>query len=38
MVTLERNGLAVRAPCVHTDVHISVSFQRTLRVPDDDRI
>jgi len=28
----------VRAPGVHRDVHLSVSFQRTLRVPDDDRI
>jgi len=37
MVTLEHNGLVIRSPAVHSEVRLSVSFQRTLRVPDDGR-
>jgi hypothetical protein len=37
MVTLERDRLVFRAPQVDPAVRLSVSFQRTLRVPDDGR-
>lgn len=37
MVTLEKDELAFRYPEVHPEARLKVSFQRTLRVPDDGR-
>ena len=37
MITLERDRLTFRFPEVHRRVQCSVEFQRTLRIPDDDR-
>lgn len=37
MITLERNSLVVRFPEVHPKANLSIEFQRTLRVPDDNR-
>jgi len=37
MVTLEQDELVFRAPEIHEGVRLSVSLQRTLRVPDDGR-
>jgi hypothetical protein len=37
MITLERNDLVIRFPEVHADAGLRVSFQRTLRIPDDGR-
>ena len=36
MITLENDRLHFRFPEVHESAHGSVSFQRTLRIPDDD--
>ena len=36
MITLENDRLHFRFPEVHESAHCSVSFQRTLRIPDDD--
>ena len=38
MLTLENNRLAVRFPEVHADAHCTIEFQRTLRIPDDNRV
>jgi hypothetical protein len=37
MITLENNALTVRFPEVHKDAVCTISFQRTLRIPDDNR-
>lgn len=37
MVTLQDNELEFRFPEVHLDARLEISFQRTLRVPDDGR-
>ena len=37
MITLEHDTLTFRFPEVHEDATFSVSFQRTLRIPDDNR-
>ena len=37
MITLEGNRLLFRFPEVHDEAHCSMEFQRTLRIPDDDR-
>ena len=37
MITLERNRLSFRFPEVHDDANCSIEFQRTLRIPDDDK-
>jgi hypothetical protein len=38
MLTLERDRLVVRFPEVHADAHCTIEFQRTLRIPDDNRV
>ncbi|MEX3983749.1 hypothetical protein AB4Y45_32725 [Paraburkholderia sp. EG287A] len=38
MLTLERDQLVVRFPEVHADAHCTIEFQRTLRIPDDNRV
>ncbi len=35
MITLEGDELVFRFPEVHKDATCSISFQRTLRIPDD---
>jgi hypothetical protein len=37
MIELEKNQLAFRFPDVHRDAVLRIGFQRTLRIPDDDR-
>ncbi len=37
MIELRRNRLTFRFPEVHKDAKCSISFQRTLRIPDDNR-
>ena len=37
MITLEHDTLTFRFPEIHADAVCSVSFQRTLRIPDDNR-
>jgi hypothetical protein len=37
MVTLEGDRLVFRFPQVHEEARLAVTFQRTLRIPDDDR-
>ena len=37
MIELRENQLAVRAPDVHKRAECSIHFQRTLRIPDDNR-
>ena len=37
MITLERDRLTFRFPEVHEDAQCSINFQRTLRIPDDDK-
>lgn len=37
MFTLEENRLILRAPEVHEEAHCQIDFQRTLRIPDDNR-
>ncbi len=37
MITLERDRMSFRFPEVHPQARCSVEFQRTLRIPDDDR-
>ena len=37
MITLENNRLTFRFPDVHPHAQCSIGFQRTLRIPDDDR-
>lgn len=37
MITLEHDRLTFRFPEAHPDAAVSVSFQRTLRIPDDNR-
>ena len=37
MITLEHDRLTFRFPEMHPDAAVSVSFQRTLRIPDDNR-
>ena len=37
MITIEHDGLAFRFPSVHRDAACRIEFQRTLRIPDDDR-
>ena len=37
MITLEHDRLAFRFPEVHEDARLDMTFQRTLRIPDDDR-
>lgn len=37
MITLEQDRLVFRFPQVHEDATCSISFQRTLRIPDDDK-
>ncbi len=38
MVTLEGDHLVFRFPDVHEEARLTVTFQRTLRIPDDDRL
>ena len=38
MLTLENDRLVVRFPEVHADAHCTIEFQRTLRIPDDNRV
>ena len=38
MLTLEKNALQIRMPQVHRDASCSVTFHRTLRIPDDNGI
>lgn len=37
MITLEHDCLHFRYPEVHDDAKLSINFQRTLRIPDDDK-
>ena len=37
MIELKKNALHFRFPEVHEDAHCAVEFQRTLRIPDDER-
>jgi len=37
MITLENDRLVFSVPEVHEDARIEIDFQRTLRIPDDDR-
>jgi hypothetical protein len=37
MIELQRDSLVIRFPEVHADAVLHVDFQRTLRIPDDDR-
>ena len=37
MFTLEKDRLILRAPEVHDEAQCQVDFQRTLRIPDDNR-
>ena len=37
MITLEQNQLTFRFPDVHRNARCTIEFQRTLRIPDDDR-
>ena len=37
MITLEGNRLVFRFPDVHADAACTIEFQRTLRIPDDDK-
>jgi len=37
MIELKRDALEVSFPDVHTDARLRIEFQRTLRIPDDDR-
>ena len=37
MMELNNNRLCVSFPEVHKDAHCQISFQRTLRIPDDNR-
>jgi hypothetical protein len=37
MIELQRDQLVFRFPAVHRDAVLKVGFQRTLRIPDDDR-
>ncbi len=38
MITLENNVLEVRRPDVHPAAHVQLEFQRTVRIPDDERV
>jgi hypothetical protein len=38
IITLEENVLHIRCPDVHPDAHAQLEFQRTLRIPDDQKI
>lgn len=38
MLTLENNQLVIRFPEVHADAVCTIEFQRTLRIPDDNRV
>ncbi|HDR9105982.1 hypothetical protein [Paraburkholderia sp. A3RO-2L] len=38
MLTLEHDRLVVRFPEVHADAQCTIEFQRTLRIPDDNRV
>ena len=38
MIELKRDALHFSFPEVHGDAHLRIEFQRTLRIPDDDRI
>ena len=38
MITLNDNALQFRFPEVHDDARCSIEFQRTLRIPDDDKV
>ena len=37
MIELKHNALVFRFPEVHEDAELSIDFQRTLRIPDDDK-
>jgi len=37
MITLEKDRLVFSFPEVHEDARLDITFQRTLRIPDDDR-
>ena len=37
MITLERQELVIRFPDIHAHAEARISFQRTLRIPDDGR-
>ena len=37
MITLKNDSLEFRFPEVHRDARCTIEFQRTLRIPDDDR-
>jgi hypothetical protein len=37
MIELQDNRLRIRFPEVHPDAELTIDFQRTLRIPDDDR-
>jgi hypothetical protein len=38
MITLDNNVLGIRCPNVHPDAHAQLEFQRTLRIPDDEKV
>ena len=38
MIHIDRDSLDFSFPAVHEDAELSVHFQRTLRIPDDDRV
>ena len=38
MITLEDDVLDIRCPNVHPDAHTRLEFQRTLRIPDDEKV
>jgi hypothetical protein len=38
MITLDDNVLEIRCPNVHPDARAQLEFQRTLRIPDDERV
>jgi hypothetical protein len=38
MITLDDDVLNIRCPDVHPHAHVKLEFQRTLRIPDDDRV
>jgi hypothetical protein len=38
MITLDDDVLDIRCPNVHPDAHAQLEFQRTLRIPDDEKV
>ena len=38
MITLDHDVLDIRCPDIHPDAHAQLEFQRTLRIPDDEKV